>query len=104
VHVVDNPPVITLLGNSAMDITINSTFTDPGATATDDHDGNISGDIIVGGDNVNTAALGTYRITYDVSDEFGNNAQQVVRTVNVVEAPKTSDGGGGCFISSLLEY
>ena len=36
------PPVISLLGSSTINLTVGDTFTDPGATATDDVDGDIN--------------------------------------------------------------
>jgi hypothetical protein len=77
-------PVITLLGESTMTVAVFSTFTDPGATATDNIDGDISARIVKV-DTVNTAKLGSYTITYDVADIAGNAAVQVVRTVKVVD-------------------
>jgi hypothetical protein len=77
------PPVITIIGDNPMLIDVGSTFTDPGATATDDTDGDISA-AIVSTNNVNTAAEGSYTVTYNVSDEAGNNATEVKRTVNVM--------------------
>jgi hypothetical protein len=76
-------PVITLLGEATFNILIGSTFTDPGATATDNVDGDISENIVVAGDVVDTDIAGTYTITYNVSDAAGNAATQVTRTVNV---------------------
>ena len=76
------PPTITLLGNTVLHINQNTTYTDAGATASDNVDGNISSSIITN-NTVNTAVLGTYVITYDVSDYAGNDAVQVRRTVYV---------------------
>lgn len=98
VVVVDTtPPVITLNGAAAMTLTVGATFTDPGATAVDDRDGDISARIVKSG-AVNTAAAGTYILTYSVSDAAGNAAAPKTRTVTVnaaststvtVVAPKT---------------
>ncbi|WP_299440755.1 DUF5011 domain-containing protein [uncultured Aquimarina sp.] len=79
----DNPPVITLLGDNPLEISYGSTFTDPGATAADDLDGDISGQITVTG-TVDVNTLGSYTITYSVTDSSGNNTQ-ATRTVNVVD-------------------
>ncbi|MES9944380.1 MAG: DUF5011 domain-containing protein [Candidatus Thiodiazotropha sp.] len=81
------PPVITLLGDNPIEIDIASgaAFTDPGATATDNVDGDISASIVVGGDTVDTTTLGTYVVTYDVSDAAGNAASQVTRNVVVID-------------------
>src|SRR5690606_15325367 len=64
-------------------------FVDPGATAFDFVDGDLTADIVVeGADDVDTGTLGTYLITYNVSDAAGNAADEVTRTVNVVpESP-----------------
>ena len=78
------PPVITLIGASPVDISVGGTYTEQGATATDNIDGDISSSIVIGGDTVNTAVAGTYIVTYNVSDAAGNAAVQVTRTVNVI--------------------
>ena len=79
----DTPPVITLNGDAEINLMVGDDFVDPGATATDDTDGDISASIVTGGDMVSTAQSGTFVITYDVTDEAGNDAAQVSRTVNV---------------------
>ena len=82
-------PVITLIG--AADITITdeeaATWVDPGATATDNIDGDISGSIVVTG-SVGTSP-GTYTLYYDVTDAAGNAADTVTRTVTVVSTAAT---------------
>ena len=78
------PPVITLLGNPAVTVEVQSTYTDAGATATDNVDGNITPRIVTV-NPVNTAKLGSYTVTYDVKDNAGNAAKQVVRSVKVVD-------------------
>ena len=77
-------PEITLIGASPMEVHQGSTFTDPGATATDGVDGDLSASIVVGGDLVDTATAGDYTITYDVSDAADNAADTVTRIVRVV--------------------
>jgi PKD repeat protein len=79
-------PVITLLGDATITLTVGDSFTDPGATANDNVDGDISTDIVVGGDAVDTGTAGTYTITYNVSDAAGNAATEVTRDVVVEEA------------------
>ena len=44
---------------------------------------------------VNTALLGTFTVTYSVSDLSGNAATPVTRTVTVVPEPAAGGGGGG---------
>jgi hypothetical protein len=79
------PPAITLIGLSSITINQGDTYTDEGATATDDTDGDITTNIITV-NPVDTATAGTYTITYNVSDIAGNPATEVTRSV-VVEAP-----------------
>ncbi|MCC6457393.1 MAG: DUF5011 domain-containing protein [Caldilineaceae bacterium] len=78
------PPVITLLGANPMTVEALGSYVDPGATATDNVDGNLSAAIVVGG-VVNTGKVGEYRITYNVRDAAGNAAPQQVRVVRVVD-------------------
>ena len=77
------PPVITILGDNPLDHTVNTPYTDPGATAMDDVDGDITNQIVVV-NNVDEDTEGTYTVTYNVSDMAGNPAQEQVRTVNVI--------------------
>lgn len=73
-------PVITLVGNANITITEGSTYTEQGATWTDNADG--SGDAVVTG-SVDTSTAGTYFVTYNYTDAAGNAANEVTRTVVV---------------------
>jgi trimeric autotransporter adhesin len=76
------PPTLTITGGNAITHTLNATFTNPTATATDDEDGDISANVTVSGGPVNANLAGTYTLTYSVSDAAGNSASQdVVVTV-----------------------
>ena len=77
------PPVITLKDGKTMVDTLNKPFVDPGATAWDNTDGNISFIDTIGSVNYNLA--GAYIITYVVSDAAGNK-MYAKRTVNVINA------------------
>ena len=86
VDVVDTtPPVITLVGSNPQTIEVGGSYTELGATATDNYDGDISGSIVIDASGVNTSAVGSYPVTYNVSDGNGNAAVGVVRTVDVVD-------------------
>ena len=61
--------------------TVGDTFTDPGATATDDTDGDLTDSITVSG-TVDTSATGTYTLEYSVEDAAGNSSS-TSRTVVV---------------------
>lgn len=78
-------PTITLTGSATVNHAHGTTYTDAGATASDFNDGDVTADIVVSGDTVNTSTLGSYTILYDVDDAAGNSATQVSRTVNVTD-------------------
>ncbi|MFA5230096.1 MAG: immunoglobulin-like domain-containing protein [Candidatus Paceibacterota bacterium] len=89
--VIDNTiPVITRVGKAIVKIYKDTTYADAGANASDNIDGNVTANIIVDGLPINTAITGTYEVSYDVSDTVGNNATQIVRTINVLEVPAQS--------------
>ncbi|MFS4483587.1 M14 family zinc carboxypeptidase, partial [Hyunsoonleella sp. 2307UL5-6] len=77
-------PVITLNGAATIDLSLGDVYTEAGATATDDLDGDITAAIVIGGDVVDTNTAGTYLVTYDVTDAAGNPATQEVRTINII--------------------
>jgi len=74
-------PVITLLGDTEMELDNGSSYEEPGFTAVDDCDGDITQQVTVEG-AVNTDEAGTYTLTYTVADAAGNSIT-VVRTVTV---------------------
>ncbi|HEX8129263.1 MAG TPA: immunoglobulin-like domain-containing protein [Pyrinomonadaceae bacterium] len=84
VHVVDTTdPVITLNGGNTTTVECHGVFTDPGAEATDACAGDLDSAIQVSG-TVNPNTVGTYTLTYTVSDASGNDAT-ATRTVTVVD-------------------
>ena len=87
VNVVDTTvPVITLTGDEIVTIEVGTTYVDGGATATDNYDDDtaLSSNIITV-NNVDTAIVASYTLTYNVSDASSNAATEVTRTVNVVD-------------------
>ncbi len=78
-------PVITILGDNPLALNLGDAFVDPGATASDTEDGDITGSIIIGGDTVDTSVVGSYSITYNVTDSDGLSATEATRTVTVVD-------------------
>jgi hypothetical protein len=93
-------PNITLIGESSINIYTGTTYTERGATASDNVDGNLTANISMTG-TVDTNTVGTYTITYTVSDKAGNTAN-ATRTINVITNPpsSSSSSGGGSSSSS----
>ena len=78
-------PVITLIGG-AVTLSVGEPYVEPGYSANDDVDGDISANVTIGGD-IDSGTVGTYQLTYNVSDAAGNAANEVLRTVTVTDAP-----------------
>lgn len=74
-------PSIKLKGDKTSYLLVGSTFTDPGFTATDNKDGDITSKVSVSG-GVDTSKIGGNTITYSVSDSAGNSTK-VTRSVFV---------------------
>lgn len=75
-------PVITLLGDSVIALVVNGSYNEQGCSALDNIDGIITNRVVITG-NVDTTTVGTYDISYNVTDLVGNNAITVVRKVTV---------------------
>ena len=88
------PPVILLVGSASVSTVEGSTYTDAGATATDNIDGDITANITVN-NPVNTGVPATYTVTYNVSDAASNTAVQATRTVIVTAASTGGTTTGG---------
>ncbi len=116
VHVTDTTaPVITLEGEDFMAVKKGESYTDPGYTATDNCDGDITDKVTVSGDTVDTDTVGKYTITYTVADSSGNEGT-ASRIVNVYDPSTTDaanpgdkviyltfDDGPGQYTSQLLD-
>jgi autotransporter-associated beta strand protein len=92
-------PVITLSGSAGVSVNWGGSYSDAGATATDNVDTSVT--VNVSG-SVNTAKPGVYTLTYSASDVAGNPATPVTRTVTVAIANPTTVGADG--YSPLLRY
>lgn len=87
---VDNEaPVIMLNGDNPMTLNVGETYSEPGATAKDNIDGDLTDQMKISG-KVNTQKAGEYSITYTVIDKAGNKAT-ATRTVYVEEAADPGD-------------
>ncbi|HCC04173.1 MAG TPA: hypothetical protein DEP51_04885, partial [Clostridiales bacterium] len=81
-------PTITLNGDANITLNIGDTYTEQGATAKDDTDGDITNKITTSG-TVNTSKAGKYTISYTVKNSKGKTTT-VKRTITVKakETPK----------------
>ena len=79
------PPVLTLLGSASMTLTEGNTYVEPGYTAIDNVDGDMTHLVTVTG-NVDTGFAGRYTLTYKAIDRAGNMAT-ATRTITVNAAP-----------------
>ncbi|MBX9809697.1 DUF5011 domain-containing protein [Candidatus Gracilibacteria bacterium] len=95
-------PSITLNGSGTMNIALGSVFVDPGFSAFDPEDLNITNRVSTGG-MVDTNTAGTYILTYNVTDLSGNSAPTRSRTVIVhaSSAPTITLIGSGIVLHEL---
>jgi len=78
-------PVIRLNGDSTITLEVKSNFIDPSASVSDNKDINVN--LITSG-VVNSGVVGTYTLRYNAIDNAGNRAEEVVRTVRVVDTTR----------------
>ena len=109
-YVDTTPPEITLSGNAEMTIQSGDSFTDPGYTAQDAGDGDVTASVTTDG-AVDPGTPGDYTITYSVTDSAGNTGT-VQRLVHVKQPPEnpgdkvvylTFDDGPGPYTQELLD-
>lgn len=87
-------PQLTLKGESSITITAGTGWKEPGYTAVDDVDGDITLCVTVSG-KVNVNVSGTYVLNYTVVDGAGNEATaQRVVIVKPIPAPKPAEPDG----------
>lgn len=85
----DTTPVVTLVGEATMDVQLQGTFSDPGATAKDEEDGdNIT---VTAWGAVDVNHVGVYEIRYKAIDKAGN-VGTVLRTVRVYNKAEGLEG------------
>lgn len=105
------PPVLTLIGETDIEIIARTEFVEPGYLAMDDRDGNLTEMVKVSGE-VNVNRCGTYTLNYEVTDEAGNNT--TMQRMVIVKQPEvvvpdgkiiylTFDDGPGKYTEELLE-
>jgi hypothetical protein len=93
-------PVITLNGEATVAVAAGAGYEDPGATATDDIDGDLSGSVTTTG-SFDTSSVGSYTLAYSVSDRAGNLGT-ATRVINVGLNQGVGGGGGGAVTPAFL--
>lgn len=78
-------PTITLKGNQSQTIYIGESWKEPGYTAADNCDNDLTSKVVISG-SVNTNKVGTYKINYTVKDSTSNTFS-IDRTVKVINKP-----------------
>ncbi len=101
-------PIITLIGASPLLIFTGSTYTDPGATATDNKDDDtiLTQQIITDSSQVDTTTPGNYLVTYTVTDNSGNigtTTRTVTVQFNLTDVPQFSVKGNTTDFTTTLE-
>ena len=88
VDVVDTTkPILNLIGNSKITHEAKTEYIDLGATAMDNYDGDITSSVVVEG-IVNTDLIGNYILIYKATDANGNEADPILRIIEVKDTTK----------------
>ena len=82
----DIAPIIKLKGNQITEMSINKEYKEPGFTAQDEYDGELTDKVEIIGE-VDTTNYGEYVITYKVTDN-SNNTTEVNRIVKIIDEEK----------------
>ena len=82
------PPELNLAGKSTITLELGTKYNEPGFTANDNCDGDLTEKVEVTG-TVDVENLGTYTLTYTVRDTYENEVT-ITRTIEVVE-PETEE-------------
>jgi len=68
-------PVVTILGDNPYQLAVGSVFNlsnDPGATASDNEDGDLTDDLVPDYSELNLNVAGEYEVHYEIADNAGN--------------------------------
>lgn len=94
-------PVVTLKGGLDTTLLLNSEWQDPGATAVDDRDGNITSKITKSSTVILTKC-GSYTISYSVKDSAGNQSNVVTRKVKIEGWEEIEHAVSGRIFTSIV--
>jgi len=88
INIVDTvAPELTLNGDATIKIIQTTNYNEPGYSAIDNYDKDITSKVVVTG-SVNIKTVGAYILKYSITDSSGNVTEKE-RTINVVAKPKT---------------
>lgn len=90
--ITDNKPDLKLKGSNTIYLYKNSNYKDPGYSASDICDGDITNKVKING-NVNTNRVGTYKITYSITNS-NNNEVKKERKVIILDRRNIENGVG----------
>lgn len=82
-------PTITLKGQQRIYLQTGTSYTEPGYTASDDTDGDITAKVTISG-GIDTSKMGINTITYSVADAVGNTTT-VTRSIYVYQQQKVAN-------------
>lgn len=83
------PPTMTLNGANPFTVELGlETYVEPGATAIDNVDGDISSRVMIGGEDVLSDTVGEYTVLYNVVDSAGNHFPDTLRRIVRVQDTK----------------
>jgi hypothetical protein len=77
-------PVLTLVGNAEVNLEAGQAYVEPGATASDAVDGDLTSDIAIVTPSISNP--GVYYVTYDIADTSDNRSEQLTRKVVVTDS------------------
>ncbi len=80
-------PVINIIGNDNIEISIGEEFIEPGYKGIDAEDGDITNLVLIEGDIIDTSKSGIYTVTYTLNDSNGISALKRTRIIKVVDKP-----------------
>lgn len=80
----NTPPILSLNNDDTLYLEIGTTYTEYGAKAIDDTEGDISSYVQISSD-LDMAYTGIYYVTYNAEDAGGNKALPIIRVVYVVK-------------------
>lgn len=78
------PPVVTLNGETTIKLPINSEYTEPGYTALDETDGDIT-NLVQINSNLDVTKVGYYELVYTAVDKAGNISNIATRSVEIYD-------------------